>query len=480
MLKPSFTACKRLVLLLVSAGILTFIPFGPELIRESRAADNYSAAEKVYLKNITPGLYEFSQIAALVSESILTLQSSPAEECEGQFAYYGGLVSSLKKQLGTVSAPPRMESVHRDSLQSLADYETGLILYGEACVEEDYGMKEGLVSRGGDYINDSVGRIGRVYAEIDNLKTAQVPRSQDQAVVEDGADFEETLSAGTGTGVSEKDETAAYIKTREEVIDEISRRVETEKDTSTAAEPVSSGHERTVPETTASEYSRSKTATPEAAVPPVKPRETGAREVAPPAPEPVVDDADEKTGSKVESEDLAQKEDMESNRKENMAGEEKTNDETERIEKIEKMNQAIMQRGTESQEIPEGRVKEREAPASGVNRSAAPEIAAAGPETLERGQSGTPAPPDEIKSWCASKVYSEEEMANCIRRRTEAKENVERMVKASPDGTERRKILEKCKSDWKEGDTYNYDMVLSCVQFFCARKGIDSCEQMAR
>lgn len=482
MLKLSFTAWKRLILLFVSVHILTFIPFGPELIRGSRAADNYSAAEKVYLKNITPSLYEFSQIAALVSESVLTLQSSPAEECAGQFAYYGGLIGSFKKQLNALSAPPRMESVHRNSLESLTDYETALRLYGEACVEEDYGIKESLVSRGGDLINDSVGRIGKVYTEIDGMKTmsAQVVRGEDEVLVEGGAGFEDTPNTGAGSGVLEEDEAAGYIETREEVIDAISRQVKTGKQTPDVATPESPVYESTVSEIQAPQHQAPKAAKPETAAPPIKTPETGAREVASPAAEFLDDEADVIAETKIESEDLGQKEDTKSGEKENITGQEKTDDETARIEKIDKLNQAIMSRGTEGQKIPEEKITEREISSPGVNKTAAPEIAAAGPKTFERGESAAPVPSDEIKSWCMSKLYSEQEIANCIRSRTEAKENVERMAKAFPDATEGRKILEKCKSDWKEGDTYNYEMVLSCAQFFCARKGINGCEQMAR
>lgn len=138
-IRPAVYSLLVLSSFLILAGLTT----------ESGAQGVYSAREQIYLKNITPLLYEFSQVASEVSASVLKLQSSTPEECSSKFADYRGIVGSLSGQLGSLTPPQRLETVHSFAMQAMEGYSTGLGLYFNACTEEDYGVKESLVSRGG-------------------------------------------------------------------------------------------------------------------------------------------------------------------------------------------------------------------------------------------------------------------------------------------------------------------------------------------
>jgi hypothetical protein len=260
-------------------AVFIFVFFALTIITtgQAKSAVPYSSEEQIYLKNITPTLYEFSQLANEVSTSAITLQSAPTAQCSGQFSYYRGLMNSFRKQLSAFSPPPRLQSVHVRAVDAITDYENGLKLYGQACVEEDFGVKEGLVERGAQYLNTSVEEMESVYAQISKL-TGSMPNvetTQTEEGPQDEGVLIETQSKPTVVlKETEEDATAIYQKpasekTAEEIIKEIEMEVK--------AKNRALSNDTTV--TSQTEYETPRVTTPEAA-----PEET-ARAVEAAAPE---------------------------------------------------------------------------------------------------------------------------------------------------------------------------------------------------
>lgn len=486
------------------------------------AADNYSAEEKVYLRAVTPILYEYSAIASQVSASVLSLQSSPAENCSGQFSYYGGIMDSLDKHLAGITPPPRLEAVHDDALSTISEYGKGLGLYTQACAEEDFGVKESLVSQAGAYVNRSVGTIGRVYQEIGNLGAVsadpQPARSQasPEELTEAGIETGEVIEEGyTEENAAEEAAAAADVKTREDVIDEIAGRVNTDEQTEAAGVPPPSVPKATEPapapqvvtepapgpetpdaaleeaEEEIQEAEAPAPGTPDTepapapqieakpeppAAPEVKAPEAASETIteaeapvaAPPAPAaPEVTTPEAPSEVKTEAEAIIETDESQE------PGETKT-DLT-----AEKANPAAKSPAGEPA-VPDAQTigppaPEAPAPAAGGDSL---ETAAVAPGTEELTEEALPE--DEIKSWCMSRFSTDFEQSACVTQRTQARDKTESLLGAYADGTPEREILEKCRSDWKEGITYNYEMVVSCTQFFCTQKGLESCKDLSK
>ena len=197
--KPSFNEIERIRAAVYALFVLMLFITVPRLSGESLAQGVYSAPEQIYLKNITPILYEFSQAASDVSASALKLQSAPPEECSSRLADYRGIVGSLEHQLGSLTPPPRLESVHEYAMQALNGYSSGLELYFKACTEEDYGVKEGMVRQGSVYLNKSVGTVSKAYEEIENVKAAgpAVTKKETKEEIKEGDISEAALTEDT-------------------------------------------------------------------------------------------------------------------------------------------------------------------------------------------------------------------------------------------------------------------------------------------
>lgn len=557
--------------------IITFFALTIITTGQAEGAAPYSSEEQIYLKNITPTLYEFSQLANEVSTSAIALQSAPTAQCSGQFSYYRGLMNSFGKQLSAFSPPPRLQSVHTQSVEAIMDYENGLKLYEQACLEEDFGVKEGLVERGAQYLNTSVEDMGSVYAQIRKVtgsKPAVETTQAEEAPQEKGV-LIETMSEPTvvlketdtepaaeamvedTTAVSQK---PASEKTAEEIIKEIEMKVKAKNRTLSDETTVTSQTVYEKPRVTTPKAAPEETARAvEAAAPEMETLQPGEKaiiveqprtEITEPEPlvEPSPDEAQnqitvrEQTGTETvrepqSAEDEISREETISrlNEKimENTSAPKNQGDETrgaavdtitkgsekpveppseeltaettvqnveepvvieekqaevktdasgdemsqeEKIERInEKINERIRQRGVSQNDSAgeETLVAKSEPPSDTVNsEEPGDEVALSAPEEREE----TSAPADsEIKSWCEARMDAGYEIKNCIQIRTEAKQSMNRMAEQYPPGTDAGDIIEKCKADWKEGDAYNYEMVISCTQFFCKQKGIESC-----
>lgn len=499
----------------------------PRLTVGSRAQGIYSAKEQIYLKNITPLLYEFSQVASEVSASVLTLQSSPPEVCSSKFADYRGIFGSLSGQLGSMTPPPRLETVHGYAMQALDGYSKGLGLYYGACTEKDYGVKESLVSQGGVYLNKSVGTVSKAYAEIENLKSAGPPpvaKEEASEQITEGEITEGMTSADKGTETRERNTaapnpTARQAKSKEQVLAEISEKVQADMEAEEAAENATSetdGAESEPPPV----KRRDIVSTPEPSKEKTKikaPEKTEAPEVS--APEPTAEPTPVPPPPPTEAPSLKSEEEpapeIASTREENVepqAGEGGESKEPKEEESgkgnIEKLNQKIMEQtnaGQESKAVDETVPAEVGTESNQPTDKAAETASPPAVQDSDVPQPGSPAPGednkevavvppggtaeelkekevtvDDIKSWCQERYEIQTEREDCMKHRAVAKDKIDKLSGSYSGGTKEREVLDKCMSDWKEGGTYNYEMVISCTQFFCTQRGIEDCKDLSK
>lgn len=482
------------------------------------------------MKNITPLLYEFSQVASEVSASVLKLQSSPPEECSSRFADYRGIVGALAGQLGSLTPPQRLETVHSFAMQAMEGYSTGLGLYFNACTEEDYGVKESLVSRGGVYLNKSVTAVGKAYEEMEVLKSAGPPPVAKEGAAEqitEGDITDGSSPAGADMGIQQEDTAvsnapAQQPKSKEQVLAEISQKVQADMEAQEAAEkntqaelvegpdvplvvtreempapPVKVQTETTVDESKTivpeeTETPETPAAEPTAEPTPVPPTEPPSMEpVDEPAPEAALT-GDENTGTKADDAE-------ESNEN---AEEESGKD------KIAKLNQKIMEQSQvgQSEDVP----GELAPPDAGLQEALTSDEATdvAAPQAVENADNAEPGVPaegeageevavvppggtaeelkeeevpvDDIKAWCEGRYQVKTEQEECMKQRAVAKDRIDKLSNKYSGGSPEKEVLDKCMSDWKEGSTYNYEMVISCTQFFCTQRGIEDCKDLSK
>ncbi|MCL4245533.1 MAG: hypothetical protein KJ002_10450 [Candidatus Dadabacteria bacterium] len=479
---------ERQVISILSAAlfavIFTWVHTAP-----AGAADNYSAEEKVYLKTVTPILYEYSQIASQVSANVLPLQSAPPEKCSGEFSSYYGIMSSLGKHLGTITPPARFESVQANSASAIAEYETSLNLYSAACTQEDFGTKEELVSRASAGVNRSVARINKVYKEIESLgAVASAPPAAGSTARENLSESAiETAPSEEAVQIEEQyvTETPAVPaatpapKTREEILEELSGTGDT------VAAPEAVQPEKTAPAAPAVETPKAaappavkapepvKPAPPEPAAPPAEAAKVEAPKAPAPA-APAVEPPPVETKAEpapVVSPETAAPEPVPSPEAAAAPAPAATEEPAAAGSAVSPAEQAAVQEALKAAE---------EAgpppPAPGDVTEKSTETAALAPEELKE----EALPEDEINSWCGSRYQTDFERAECVKKRTAARDKAEVLSTSFEDGTPERDIVEKCRADWKEGVTYNYEMVVSCTQFFCNQKGLEACTQLAK
>ncbi len=484
----------------------------------------YSSAEQIYLKNITPLLYEFSQAASEVSASLLKLQSAPPEECSSRFADYRGIVGSLGNQLGSLTPPPRLETVHEYAMQALNGYSSGLELYFKACTEEDFGVKESLVSQGGIFLNKSVGSVGKAYDEMENLKAAGpavVKKEANEEITEgditdaglaEDASPDESGLQGEPVKTADSGPPAEGVKTKAEVLEEISRKVQADMEAEDSEAPV---EENAVSEAPAAPEPKEEVYVPETPreKPEVKtvektdiPEAPAAEPPAPPSETPEVKTEEAPSGevSAIEKDNAEAPADVKT--EEETKEPEEESDE----EKIERLNQKIMEQtktaqpaedtveastGDTKAETPPAQVPDKgkaaeESPGSPAADTpkagdAAPdadnqEVAAMPPGEAAEELKEEEAPVDDVKSWCQDRFHTTEEQENCMKSRAVAKDKIDKLTSSFSGGTREREVLDKCMSDWKEGGTYNYEMAIYCTQFFCTQNGIEGCKDLSK
>ncbi|MGE3523361.1 MAG: hypothetical protein AB7I96_10885 [Candidatus Dadabacteria bacterium] len=444
----------------------------------ARAANNYSNAEKIYLKNVTPILYEYSQVASQVSANVLPLQSAPPEECSSEFSGYFSIMSALGKQLGTITPPARFESVQADSASAISDYERALNLYGAACTQEDFGTKEELVSRAGADVNRSVARINKVYKDIEDLgAVAAAP-----AAPAPGSTAPENLSE-TAIGTAPLEESTQieeqYVeeevpaapaatpapRTREEVLEELSGTA------NTGAAPEAVEVEKPAPPAPVVEAPKP---TPPPAVKAPEPTKPAPEAPAPPAAETAKIETPAATAPPApaaEPEPVATEPPPAPPKPAATPAPAATEEAPAAGHSVSPAEQAAVQEALQSAEE-----VGPPPPGPGDVTEKSMDTAALAPEELKE----EALPEDEINTWCNSRYQMNFEREECVKKRTEARDRAETLVTSFEDGTPERNIVEKCRSDWKEGDTYNYEMVVSCTQFFCNQKGLEACTKLAK
>ncbi len=526
MYKLSFSKKEGIRAAVRSLFILSLFLTVPWLPGKSLAQGVYSSAEQIYLKNITPLLYEFSQVASEVSASVLKLQSSPPEECSSKLADYRDIVGSLGNQLGSLTPPPRLESAHEYAMQALNGYSSGLELYFNACTEPDFGVKESLVSQGGIFLNKSAGSVGKAYDEIENLKAAgpAVVKKENKEEITEGDITDAGLAEGTSPGESglqgepvktaDSGPPAEGVKTKAEVLEEISRKVQTEmeaEDSSQSEVPVEDNAVSEAP--AASEPGEEASGEPLREKIEVKtvektdiPEAPAALTPAPPSETPGVKTEEAPSGevSAIEKDNADAPADVKTEE-----GTEEPEEESDE-EKIERLNQKIMEQtetarpaedtveasaGDTKAETPEARVSDKgkaaeespgnpaaDTPEAGDAAPAADnqEVAAMPPGEAAEELKEEEVPVDDVKSWCQDRYHTPDEQENCMKSRAVAKDKIDKLTSSFSGGTREREVLDKCMSDWKEGGTYNYEMAIYCTQFFCAQNGIEGCKELSK
>ncbi len=154
--------------------VLAVFPYGP--FSESAAeAVVYNNKEKIYLKEITPILYELSEVGKSVSEKAVALQNSSSDVCSYEFGYYQGIVEGLRVRLNSIPPPPRMISVQSTALLAIGDYISGLSLYTRACTEPDYNMRAKMGYDGRQRLIDADAKIRQVNSLIMNPQVQARP-----------------------------------------------------------------------------------------------------------------------------------------------------------------------------------------------------------------------------------------------------------------------------------------------------------------
>jgi hypothetical protein len=536
-MKGILSIIERRRVSILSAAFLAVI-FLQAQAAPAAAADNYSAAEKIYLKTVTPILYEYSQVASQVSANVLPLQSAPLERCSGEFAHYYGIMSSLGKQLGTITPPARFESVQANSASAISEYKTSLNLYSAACTQEDFGTKGELVSRAGAGVNRSVATIGRVYKEIEDLgAVAAAPSAADGAVSENLSESAiETAPSGEAVEDVYVEEQAVEAapppapttppapKTREEVIQNLAEEVDTggapeaaEVQKTSPAAPVAEAPKPAAPPVVkAPEPVKPAPAAPAEA--PAKTAKIEPSEETLPLPPPPVEPAPVETKKLPEPEKpeavQAKPEPEPAPEKPAPAPEPVVEPAAPKVEQAPVKETASVPAPAAAVPAPAAPEKPAPAPAAPPNEPApAPEptltpspqegaaIAEVGPQPLQPGDAASETvteksmdtaalapedelkeevlPEDEINSWC-SRYQTDFEREACVKKRTEARDKAEALSTSFEDGTPEKEIVEKCRADWKEGITYNYEMVVSCTQFFCGQKGLEACKELSK
>ncbi|MFI5324113.1 MAG: hypothetical protein ACHQ6U_11455 [Thermodesulfobacteriota bacterium] len=465
------------------------------------------------MKKSAPLLYEFSQMASNVTSSVLPLQSAPAEECSLKFADYRGIIDSLAKELGSMTPPPKLESVHEKSMQALTDYSSGLELYYKACTEKDYGIKESLVSQGGVYLTNSVTTIGKAYGEIEKMKSERVAEAKQRKMEEikeaelsgAGMSGENSAEEYGAEGVGAKAEPRSEkVKSKEEVIKEISTQVESKNEAPVVKKARVTIHDKKVeaepPHLKEQPVTDIKQGQAKSSKP-AEPLKTTAPEVKATA-KPIATETKTQGLGDVKTQNSppqkAETSAQEKGAEEPAKSEKKMSDK----EKVEKLNQKIMEQANINQvnEVSKGTETAKAEPAPAApedhGENASPELAGSGDSTARKApdagnkeaaiapQGGAPdeekGPADDIISWCHDRYQTAAEQESCMKSRTAAKNKTEKLMNEYSQGTKERQALDKCVTDWKEGDTYNYEMIISCTQFYCAHGGIEKCKNLSQ
>ena len=415
--------------------------------------------------------------------------------------------------------------MHEYSVQALTDYLSGLELYFNACTNEDFGVKESLVSQGGVYLNKSAAILGKAYGEIENLKAAGpavvkketteeitegdiTEGSMEDASPDEGGLKEESVdTADSGPPVEE-------VKTKAQVLEEISRKVQAEMDEQDAAQSEAPIPDSPVSESPPVAEPREEVSLPEtpkevAGTKTPEKEETSQAPAAEPA-LPASDTAKVKTEAapSIKVSDKKQENAEAPAEVKTEAGSEEPGEETSGEDKIEKLNQKIMERSktgdlnkdtgevspgeseTPQAKVPDKGTGSEKSPGSVATGDAAAENPKPAPDNKEVAvvpPGGAPeelkeeeAPVDDVKSWCQERYQAPAELKNCMEIRAVAKDKVDKLTNAFSGKTKEREVLDKCMSDWKEGGSYNYEMVISCTQFFCKQSNIEGCKDLSK
>ena len=157
-----------LLLVFIVFAAIIYVRAGESEAQTAVYTRAYNNQEKIYLKNITPILYELSEIGKTVSQKAVSLQNSSPDVCSHEFGYYQGIVESLRVRLNSFTPPPRMVNVQTTALLAIGDYISGLNLYTKACTEDDYSMKSKMGYDGRQRIIEADAKIRQVNDLITN------------------------------------------------------------------------------------------------------------------------------------------------------------------------------------------------------------------------------------------------------------------------------------------------------------------------
>ncbi len=140
----------------------------------------FTNKEKIYLKDITPILYELSEVGQSVSSVAVGLQAETPDKCSYEFGYYQGIVESLKARLSAIAPPPRFASVQSIALGAIGDYSEGLRLYARACIEEDHDVRSDMAENARQKLVSADMKIREVNSLISGpAATSKTPQAQE-------------------------------------------------------------------------------------------------------------------------------------------------------------------------------------------------------------------------------------------------------------------------------------------------------------
>jgi len=131
---PQISHLKLLIIFLLL--FVSAVSFGNTSSAQT-TVQPFTNKEKIYLKDITPVLYELSELGQSVTKNAVGLQAATPDKCSYEFGYYQGIVESLRTRLNAVVPPPRFASVQSLAMEAIGDYSEGLRFYANSCTVSD-------------------------------------------------------------------------------------------------------------------------------------------------------------------------------------------------------------------------------------------------------------------------------------------------------------------------------------------------------
>ncbi|MFI5323808.1 MAG: hypothetical protein ACHQ6U_09815, partial [Thermodesulfobacteriota bacterium] len=94
------------------------------------------------------------------------------------------------------------------------------------------------------------------------------------------------------------------------------------------------------------------------------------------------------------------------------------------------------------------------------------------PVRMRQAAQTTP-PVNKIQQMCASTWPADARMQDyCMKNQTEALDKLSKMTSMYPPGSRERQVMQTCSSTWRKGDSYDYRMIIFCVENVLGKQAI--------